>query len=78
METQTVVVTGASAGIGRATARLFAERGASVGLIARGQAGLDAAAREVEKASAPTSPTTSRSPPRPSTSSRHSGRSTCG
>jgi NAD(P)-dependent dehydrogenase (short-subunit alcohol dehydrogenase family) len=50
MEAQTVVVTGASAGIGRATARLFGERGASVGLIARGQAGLDAAAREVEEA----------------------------
>ena len=45
MESQTVVVTGASAGIGRATARLFGKRGASVGLIARGQAGLaDAAA----------------------------------
>ena len=50
METQTVVVTGASAGIGRATARLFGERGARVGLIARGQAGLDGAAREVEEA----------------------------
>src|SRR5579859_511080 len=50
MEHQTVVVTGASAGIGRATARLFGERGASVGLIARGQAGLDAAARDVEGA----------------------------
>ena len=50
METQTVVVTGASAGIGRATARLFGERGASVGLIARGQAGLDGAAREVGEA----------------------------
>ena len=50
MEQQTVVVTGASAGIGRATARLFGERGASVGLIARGQAGLDAAARDVEGA----------------------------
>ncbi len=50
MEHQTVVVTGASAGIGRATARLFGERGASVGLIARGQAGLDGAARDVEEA----------------------------
>src|SRR5215831_642450 len=50
MENQTVVVTGASAGIGRATARLFGERGDRVGLIARGQAGLDAAAREVEEA----------------------------
>jgi NAD(P)-dependent dehydrogenase (short-subunit alcohol dehydrogenase family) len=50
MESQTVVVTGASAGIGRATARLFGERGASVGLIARGQAGLDGAAREVGEA----------------------------
>jgi len=50
METQTVVVTGASAGIGRATARLFGQRGARVGLIARGQAGLDGAARDVEEA----------------------------
>jgi len=47
---QTVVVTGASAGIGRATARLFGQRGASVALVARGSAGLDAAAREVEEA----------------------------
>jgi NAD(P)-dependent dehydrogenase (short-subunit alcohol dehydrogenase family) len=50
MEAQTVVVTGASAGIGRATARLFGERGANVGLIARGQAGLDGAIRDVEEA----------------------------
>lgn len=47
---QTVVITGASAGIGRATARLFGERGANVGLIARGQAGLDGAVRDVEDA----------------------------
>jgi len=45
-----VVITGASAGVGRATARAFAARGAHVGLIARGQAGLDAARRDVERA----------------------------
>jgi NAD(P)-dependent dehydrogenase (short-subunit alcohol dehydrogenase family) len=48
--TQTVVITGASAGIGRAAARLYGERGANVGLIARGQAGLDGAVRNVEDA----------------------------
>lgn len=37
----TVAITGASAGIGRPVARQFGERGANVGLIARGQAGLD-------------------------------------
>ena len=45
-----VVVTGASAGVGRATARAFAEGGADVALLARGQAGLDGARREVEAA----------------------------
>ncbi|MET9080290.1 SDR family oxidoreductase [Streptomyces sp. NPDC004237] len=45
---ETVVVTGASAGIGRAIARRYGERGANVVLIARGRAGLDAAAKEVE------------------------------
>ena len=44
-----VVVTGASAGVGRATVRAFASRGWNVGLIARGRDGLDAAAREVEE-----------------------------
>jgi NAD(P)-dependent dehydrogenase (short-subunit alcohol dehydrogenase family) len=48
--TQTVVITGASAGIGRATARLYGRRGARVVLIARGEAGLEAAAREVRQA----------------------------
>jgi NAD(P)-dependent dehydrogenase (short-subunit alcohol dehydrogenase family) len=48
--TQTVMITGASAGIGRATARLYGERGANVALIARGQAGLDGAVRDVEDA----------------------------
>ncbi len=48
--TKTVVITGASAGIGRATARLFAERGDKVALIARGQAGLEGAAKDVAAA----------------------------
>jgi NAD(P)-dependent dehydrogenase (short-subunit alcohol dehydrogenase family) len=48
--TQTVVITGASAGIARATARLYGQRGARVGLIARGQAGLDGAAGDVADA----------------------------
>src|ERR687885_2193083 len=43
-----VVVTGASAGVGRATARLFASTGYDVALVARGRAGLEAAAKEVE------------------------------
>jgi NAD(P)-dependent dehydrogenase (short-subunit alcohol dehydrogenase family) len=44
------VVTGASAGAGRATAVAFAERGAAVALLARGAAGLAGAARDVEAA----------------------------
>ena len=44
-----VVVTGASAGVGRATVRAFAREGARVGLIARDTEGLHAAAREVDE-----------------------------
>ena len=44
-----VVVTGASAGVGRAVVRAFAARGANVGLIARGRDGLEGAQREVER-----------------------------
>jgi len=47
---QVVMITGASAGVGRATALAFARHGASIGLLARGRAGLEAAAREVERA----------------------------
>lgn len=43
------VITGASAGVGRATAHEFARRGASVGLIARSETGLAEAAAEVER-----------------------------
>jgi len=42
-----VVVTGASAGVGRATALAFAKRGASIGLLARGMKGLQGAQKEV-------------------------------
>lgn len=45
-----VVITGASAGVGRATAIAFARRGFSVGLIARGTEGLEGARRDVETA----------------------------
>jgi short-subunit dehydrogenase len=47
---EVVVITGASGGVGRATARRFAADGARIGLIARGRRGLEAAAREVEEA----------------------------
>ncbi len=43
-----VVITGASAGVGRATARLFARRGYRVALLARGKIALEAAACEIE------------------------------
>jgi NAD(P)-dependent dehydrogenase (short-subunit alcohol dehydrogenase family) len=47
MKGRVVVITGASAGVGRATARAFAERGARIGLIARGRERLEATAAEV-------------------------------
>ncbi|HTZ44794.1 MAG TPA: SDR family oxidoreductase [Jatrophihabitans sp.] len=48
--TRTVVVTGASGGIGRATAIGFGARGDRVALLARGETGLAGAAAEVERA----------------------------
>ena len=47
---ETIVITGASAGVGRATVREFAQRGADIALLARGRDGLEAAAREVREA----------------------------
>ncbi len=46
---EVVVITGASAGVGRAAARKFARHGARIGLLARGTDGLKAARREVEE-----------------------------
>ena len=47
---EVVVITGASAGIGRATAVYFARHGAHIGLLARGGEGLEGARRDVEAA----------------------------
>ncbi|MFP5212553.1 MAG: SDR family NAD(P)-dependent oxidoreductase, partial [Acidobacteriota bacterium] len=47
---EVVVITGASAGLGRAAVRFFAERGADIGLVARDRERLEAARLEVEKA----------------------------
>jgi short-subunit dehydrogenase len=45
---EVVVVTGASAGLGRATVRAFARRGAHIGLVSRNQERLEEAKKEVE------------------------------
>ncbi|MFC8087697.1 SDR family oxidoreductase [Streptomyces sp. NPDC057340] len=47
---EVVVVTGATGGVGRATARAFGARGAAVALLARGEHALQRAAEEVEAA----------------------------
>src|SRR5438094_3096081 len=46
---EVIVITGASAGVGRATVQAFARRGAQLGLIARGPDGLEAARKEVNQ-----------------------------
>ena len=48
-QAEVVMITGASAGIGRATAQSFARRGAHIGLLARGRVALEGAKRDVEK-----------------------------
>ncbi|HET8571825.1 MAG TPA: SDR family oxidoreductase [Candidatus Limnocylindria bacterium] len=48
-QTPVVVVTGASAGVGRAVARAYGRRRAKVGLVARGVDGLNGARREIEE-----------------------------
>jgi NAD(P)-dependent dehydrogenase (short-subunit alcohol dehydrogenase family) len=48
MNTPVVVITGASAGVGRALSRAYAAGGARIGLIARGPDGLEATRREIE------------------------------
>jgi len=50
VKNEVVVITGASAGLGRAAAREFGRHGAKVGLMARGIDGLEAAKREIELA----------------------------
>ena len=48
-QNKVVVITGASAGVGRATAHAFAQRGARLGLIARDPAALEQVKEEVER-----------------------------
>jgi NADP-dependent 3-hydroxy acid dehydrogenase YdfG len=50
MKNETVVVTGSSAGLGRAVAHEFGRRGANVALLARGIDGLEGAKKEIEAA----------------------------
>ncbi|TGD86169.1 SDR family NAD(P)-dependent oxidoreductase [Mycolicibacterium sp. CH28] len=50
------MITGASAGIGRASARMFSARGDRVGFLARDRSGLDGAVKDVENAGAQAQP----------------------
>lgn len=46
---EVVVITGSSAGVGRATAQAFAKRSARIALLARGREGLEGARQEIER-----------------------------
>jgi NAD(P)-dependent dehydrogenase (short-subunit alcohol dehydrogenase family) len=46
---EVVVITGGSAGVGRATAKEFARHGARVAVLARGREGLEGACRDIEQ-----------------------------
>lgn len=48
-KSEVVVITGATAGVGRATAQTFARKGACIGLLARDPARLEATREEVEQ-----------------------------
>jgi NAD(P)-dependent dehydrogenase (short-subunit alcohol dehydrogenase family) len=52
MRKRVVVITGASGGVGRATARAFARQGICIALLARGEQGLEGARREIVEAGA--------------------------
>lgn len=56
LRNKVVVITGASAGVGRACVRAFARRGARLGLIARSQDGLEAACHEARQEGVPALP----------------------
>lgn len=47
--TRIIVITGGTAGVGRATAERFAKEGAAIAVLARGQDGLDATVAEIER-----------------------------
>ena len=49
MSKRIVVITGGTAGVGRALARKFADEGADVAVLARGQDGLDATVKEIQQ-----------------------------
>ncbi len=49
-KSKVVVITGATAGVGRATARAFARQGCSIGLLARGRERLEITKSEIEAA----------------------------